>query len=212
MRIIPAILANNFEDFQRMIREAGSFTDYVQLDFMDGKFVPSKSIDTSELAKVKTSLRTEAHLMVRSPEGFFDALKNFGVEKVLFHYEALSNPARIIKKLKDQGFKVGLAVNPETSVFDIENLAGEVDSVLFLAVNPGFYGKEFIPEVLDKVKELKRKKPHLDIGIDGGIKLNNVEKIMKAGADFACVGSAIFDTKDPAKSFRSFNTKVKQRG
>lgn len=211
MRIIPAILANNLEDFKRMIRDAESFTDYVQLDFMDDKFVPSKSIDASELGAVKTSLKTEAHLMVKSPEGFFDALKNFGVEKVIFHYEAVSNPARIIKKLKDAGFKVGLAVKPDTSVFDIENLASKVDSVLFLAVDPGFYGGKFKPEVLDKVKELKRKKPYLDVGVDGGIKLDNIGKILKAGADFACVGSAIFNSKEPAKSFGSFKKKVEQK-
>lgn len=204
MRVVPAILANNLEDFKRFIKIAETFTDYVQLDFMDGLFVPSKSITPDELRDFRTTLRTEAHLMVKQPEDYLETLKEFGTEKVLFHFEAVSSSLDTLNTIKDKGFTAGLAINPETSLAEVEELTAQVDSVLFLTVNPGFYGSPFMPEVLDKVKELKKSKPHLSVGVDGGIKLDNIKMVKDAGADFVCVGSAIFVSSNPAQSFLDF--------
>lgn len=204
MRIVPALLANNLDDFKRFIRVAEAFTDYVQLDFMDGLFVPSKSITPDELRGLKTTLRTEAHLMATRPEDYLGALKEFGTEKVLFHFEAVSHPSATLNNIRDRGFAVGLAINPETSLAEVRELVSQVDSVLLLTVNPGFYGSSFIPEVLDKVRELKESKPSLPVGVDGGVKPDNIKIVKEAGADFACVGSAIFVAPDPAQSFLDF--------
>lgn len=204
MRIVPAILTNNPDDFKRFVKTAETFIDYVQLDFMDGLFVPSKSITADELKGVRTTLRTEAHLMVARPEDYLEALKGFGTEKVLFHFEAVSDPLDTMDNLRGQGFAVGLAINPETSLAEVEDLVDQVDMFLFLTVNPGFYGSPFIPKVLDKVRELKESNPHLQIGVDGGVKLDNIKIVKNAGADFACVGSAIFEASDPVQSFLDF--------
>lgn len=186
-----------------MLRQAESFTSWAQLDVMDGAFVPSRSITAADIAHARPRLQWEVHLMVRDPAKYFDSFKKAGAQKVVFHYEAAaSNIEETVRRARAHGLRVGLAVNPETPISTIQPLLGMVDGVLFLSVNPGFYGAPFIPEVLDKVKELRRFSPLMEIGIDGGIKESNVGLVAKAGADFICVGSAVFRHPDPGESFR----------
>ncbi|MFH1736813.1 MAG: ribulose-phosphate 3-epimerase [Actinomycetota bacterium] len=201
MRVTPAILANDLPQFTSLIRSAETFTDYVQVDMMDGIFVPSTSIGASELGTVKTSLRSEAHLMVANPEDWLEALAVFGSEAVLFHYEAVADPPGMIWRLREAGFGVRLAVNPETSVADILSFIDSVDSVMFMTVHPGFYGASFLPEVLEKIQELKKVMPDLMVGVDGGIKEDNAILAKDAGADFVCIGSAIFLADDPGQAY-----------
>lgn len=201
MRVTPAILANDLPQFVSLIRFAETFADYIQVDMMDGIFVPSTSISVSEVGTVKTTLRSEAHLMVANPEEWLEALAAFGSEAVLFHYEAVADPPGMIELLRDAGFGVGLAVNPETAVTDIIGLVDSVDSVMFMAVHPGFYGAPFLPEVLDKIQEIKKVLPDLMVGIDGGIKEDNAVLAKQAGADFVCIGSAIFLAEDPGQTY-----------
>ncbi len=210
-RVIPALLANDLEDFIRLIEQAESFADYVQIDLMDGQFVPSKSISAKELRTVRTTLRSEAHLMVKDPETYLEALKEFGSEKIVFHYEAVTEPKKLFDKLRGVGFQAGIAVNPETALYSIEGLVDSADSVLFLTVDPGFYGSKFIPEVLEKVKELKAKRPEVEVGVDGGIKQDNIDEVLEAGVDFVCVGSGIFAQADPKRSFIELEAKFDDR-
>lgn len=207
MRIIPAILANNLDDFRRLVDQAETFCDYVQLDFMDGRFVPSSSVKPDELLSVTTSLRTEAHLMVEKPEKYLPALAEFGTERVHVHFEAVPDPGSLLEALEAHRFEAGLAVNPETGFDAFEYLLDDFAAVLFLTVNPGFYGSPFIPEVLARVKELKERRPGLDVGVDGGVNLDTVQDVKLAGPDFACVGSAIFNAADPAKNFYDLTRK-----
>ncbi len=204
MRVVPAILANDLPAFTSLVKAAEGFSDYVQIDMMDGLFVPSTSITAAELATVKTTVRSEAHLMVKNPEDWLEAAAMFGCEEILFHFEAVADPIAVIKLLRDTDFRVGLAVNPETRVSDIIDLAGLVDSIMFMAVNPGFYGAPFIPEVMDNIRELRSLRPALDIGVDGGIKLSNAMLSRDAGADYVCVGSAIFKAEDPGQAYCQF--------
>ena len=140
--------------------------------------------------------------MVDKPESYVADFEQAGAQKVVFHYEATSSPRGVISQVKDLGLRVGLAVNPETPVSAIYPLVAEVDSVLFLTVNPGFYGSQFIPEVLDKVAELRNTVPDMEIGVDGGIKESNITHVAKGGADVIYVGSAIFLQPQPGESFR----------
>ncbi len=210
MRIVPAVLANTPQDFISILRSAETFTDYVQIDIMDGEFVPSISVSVDRLAGIATSLQTEAHLMVVDPLSYLPVLNNIGTEQVVFHYEAVDEPDRIIETIVKEGFKVGLAINPETDNERIIEFVDKVDSVLYLAVHPGFYGAAFIPEVLDKIRDLRRKKPSAYIGIDGGIKLDNVKEVAQTGLDFICIGSAIFNQDDPKDAFRRFQKLVSE--
>jgi ribulose-phosphate 3-epimerase len=205
MRITPTLLTDNFSELKKFIRKAEEFCDYVQIDIMDGKFTPSKSIKVSSLSKLETRLNMEAHLMVNNP---IDLLNNFkkikNIKKIIFHYEAKDSPKEVIEKIRSLKLKVGLAINPETEVKRIKGILGLVDSVLVLSVNPGFYGSEFIPSVLRKIRQIRRIKSNIEIGLDGGIKLNNILKILKYPLDYLCIGSAILKEQDPKKAYLEF--------
>jgi ribulose-phosphate 3-epimerase len=201
-RIVPAILTDDPQALAKMVRQAETYADFAQVDIMDGRFVPSNSIVCHDITAVSPKLRWEAHLMVKQPEEQLQCFARAGAEKIVFHLEATSSPSRIIKLIRHLGLKVGLAVNPETPLTTTLSLADSVDSVLFLTVHPGFYGAKFLPEVLDKVVELRSRKPNLEIGVDGGIKEGNVAEVAKKGVDYICVGSAIFVQPDPAAACR----------
>lgn len=208
--VVPAILTDDPQALAKMLRQSETFCEFVQVDIMDGRFVPSSSVTCSDLAKVNPKLRWEAHLMVKQPEEQLQCFARAGAGKIVFHFEATSSPSRIIKLIRHIGVKVGLAVNPETLLTTTLSLADSVDSVLFLTVHPGFYGAKFLPEVLEKVVELRARKPTLEIGVDGGIKESNVAEVAKMGVDYICVGSAIFVQPDPAEAFRRLQSLVDQ--
>jgi len=201
-KVVPAILTDDPKALDTMVRQAESFTTYVQFDIMDGQFVPSWSITSEHLADLSTTLSWEVHLMVQRPEDYLKTFWKAGAQKVVFHYEATSSPEEVISQVGSLGLGVGLAINPETPVSHIQSLVSKVDSVLFLTVNPGFYGSPFIPEVLDKAMELRSVQPNLEIGVDGGIKEGNIAQIARIGIDVIYVGSAIFLQPEPGESFR----------
>jgi ribulose-phosphate 3-epimerase len=200
-RVVPAILTDDPKALVTMVRQAESFTDYVQIDIMDGKFVPSRSITTEHVASLNTKLEWEAHLMVLHPEDYLAGFHRAGAQKIVFHYEATPSPQKVISQIRDLGMKAGLAINPDTAVPTILPLLDKVDSILLLTVNPGFYGSKFIPEVMDKVTELRRARPAIEIGVDGGIKESNIRQIAQSGVDVICVGSAIFLQPQPGESY-----------
>ncbi|GAG28901.1 unnamed protein product [marine sediment metagenome] len=201
-QVVPAILTDDPKALETMVRQVETFTTYVQFDIMDGQFVPSRSISWEHLAALPMKLSWEAHLMVLRPEDYLEGFRQVGAQKVFFHYEATSSPREVISLAKDLGLGVGLAANPETPVSAILPLANEVDSMLFLSVHPGFYGSQFIPEVLDKVAEFRSACPGVEVGIDGGIKESNIAQVAWGGVNVIYVGSAIFLQPQPGKSFR----------
>lgn len=202
IRVIPAILTEDPQALKTMLKQCASFTDYVQIDIMDGQFVPSNSITWRQITEIPENLRWEAHLMVEQPENQFPSFKKAGAKKVIFHYEAAPEPEKAISAARSLGLEVGIAVNPETPISSILPFTKKLDSVLFLSVHPGYYGAKFIPEVLDKIVELRRARPNLDIGIDGGIKEGNIIQIAKSRVNEICVGSAILLQPDPEAAYR----------
>lgn len=208
VKIVPAILTDNPAVLERMVRQAKSFTDYVQIDIMDGRFVPSRSVIREQVAGLSIKLRWEAHLMVTHPEEYLEVFQQAGASKIIFHREATASPHEVISRIKNLGLEAGLAINPETPVSAIIPCINDVDSILLLTVNPGFYGSQFIPEVMDKVTELRNIQPGIEIGVDGGIKESNIKEIASVGVDYICVGSAIFLQADPAESYRRLQSLV----
>ncbi|MFC2047371.1 ribulose-phosphate 3-epimerase [Chloroflexota bacterium] len=200
-RIVPAILTDDSTALETMVRQVESFTTYVQFDIMDSHFVPSRSITCEHLAALPMKLSWEAHLMAERPEDYLEGFRQAGAQKVIFHYEATPSPREVISRAKGLGLEVGLAVNPETQIFTILPLLDAVDSVLLLTVHPGFYGSQFLPEVLEKVPELCCAQPKMEIGVDGGIKESNATQVAQAGVDVIYVGSAIFLQPQPGESF-----------
>lgn len=208
IQTVPAILTEDPKALEIMVQQTQSFTSYAQFDIMDGQFVPSRSITCEDIARLSMKLNWEAHLMVLNPETYVSDFQQAGAQKIVFHYEATSSPREVISLVRNHGLNVGLAINPETPITAIKSLTSEVDSVLFLSVNPGFYGSKFIPEVLKKIEAFRKVYPDLPIGIDGGIKESNIAEVARSGVDVICVGSAIFQQPEPGVSFRHLQALV----
>ena len=210
MKLIPVVLSENIEDYGRKIAQAESFADYVQVDFMDGKFVRSSTVSPVDVAEVKTSLKMEAHLMVKDPISYLKPLEGTAFRRAFFHYEAVSDHHSIIRQIKDMGMQAGLAILPHTQLDEFMDLASEVDAVLFLAVDPAVYGSPFHVEVLENIYEFKSFCMTAEVGLDGGITLENLDMIMGVEPDFICVGRAIFDASEPAMSFLEFQRLIEK--
>lgn len=209
-KVVPSILTEDPKALETMVREAENFASYVQFDIMDGRFVPSRSITYQDLMAIPIKFSWEAHLMVERPEDYLDNFREAGAKKVVFHYEAKSSPQSVISQARRLGLEVGLAINPETDVPAFLPLVDEVDSVLFLTVHPGFYGSKFIPEVLDKVVELRQSRPATEIGVDGGIKEGNIVQVARSGVVVFYVGSAIFLQPKPAEKYYNLVALIKE--
>ena len=145
-RVVPAVLTDEPKALEKMVRQAEGFTDYVQFDIMDGKFVPSRSVTYEHLAALTTKLNWEVHLMVQQPEYYIESFQKAGARKVVFHYEATSSPERVISLARNLGLGVGLAVNPETQVSAILPLVEKIDSVLLLTASGVGSGGIFAPD------------------------------------------------------------------
>jgi ribulose-phosphate 3-epimerase len=201
IRTVPAILTDDPIALGKMVLQTESFTDFAQFDIMDGQFVPSTSVTCEDIAALETRLSWEVHLMVMHPERYLEEFKQAGAQKIVFHYEATPAPESIIEQIKKMGIQAGIAINPETPVAAIAPLVKSLDSILFLSVNPGFYGAKFIPEVLRKIADFRKAHPVVEVGIDGGIKENNIAEIAATGVNVIYVGSAIYLQPDPAASY-----------
>ncbi|MFH1087291.1 MAG: ribulose-phosphate 3-epimerase, partial [Chloroflexota bacterium] len=201
MKIVPAILTQSSAELRQMLSQSATFTTFVQLDIMDGRFVPSKSVSADDLAQVTTGLDIEVHLMVCHPETYFARFKAAGAKRVLFHYEATASPQSVISLARQLGLKVGMALNPDTPASAVEPFLPGIDCVLFLSVNPGFYGSAFIPKAADRLWQFKKQHPEIEVGMDGGVKGWNLRRLRSFGVDYACVGSAIFKAADPGQAY-----------
>ncbi len=199
MILAPSILAADFKQLGKeiqIIEENGA--QYLHFDVMDGMFVPSISFGVPVLESIRpaTKLVCDAHLMVTEPIRYAEAFAKAGADMITVHLEACEDIHATIKKIRACGCKVGVSICPNTPVISVKNLLDKVDMVLIMSVHPGFGGQAFIPESLDKIRELKAildaEKLHVDIQVDGGIYTHNVEKVIEAGANVIVAGSAVF--------------------
>ncbi|MDO8577173.1 MAG: ribulose-phosphate 3-epimerase [Candidatus Daviesbacteria bacterium] len=197
VQIIPAILSISEADYDRDIsryKASQSFQDgWIHIDFMDNVFVPNKSIDAAATAKYPTPLQKEAHIMVAHPKEWVDDLVEANFERIIFHVEVEDDKNECIDYIKSKGAEVGLAINNATSLKMLEPFLGKVDMVLVMSVVPGFQGQPFIPESLDRIKEISQIRSQSNfsfkISIDGAVKDTNVKEIASSGVDFVTVGS-----------------------
>lgn len=196
-RIIPSIIANSQQELEDKINLVKDYIDYIQLDVMDGIFAPSASLNFDfKLPKIDGEF--EVHLMVENPDNWVK--KNWEkADVMIIPIESCKNPEEMINFLKGKR-KMGFALNPETPLDKIKGYLDQIDEVLILAVNPGFYGGKFMPEVLDKVRELRHLKPELDIEVDGGIRLETIKEALEAGANFLISGSYVMNSGNPKEA------------
>ena len=199
-KIIPSIIAKNQKEVDERIKKVGKYTRVFHLDVMDGKFVKAKSLDFDFTIPDKFSYGV--HLMVKNPLKWVE--KNAKSSKmIIFHYESCKNEGEILELIdliRKKGKKVGIAINPKTSIVKVRDFANKIDLILIMAVNPGKYGAKFIPGCLDKAKSIKRHYPKLLIEIDGGINNKTIAKAGKSGANQFIVGSYLQNSEDVGES------------
>lgn len=201
--IIPTIFAKNKKQFNEKFNKIVPLARNIQIDFMDGKFVPAKSIKLSQVPNLKNYKNNfEAHLMVSNPEKYLTKLKQKGFKKIIFHIESTKNPEKIIEKIKALGLRPMAAVNPETTIEKIpKNLA-----VLFMGVHPGKEKQSFIPSVYKKIESFRKKNPKIKIQVDGGVSDKNAKKLADIGVDALNSGSFISNSKNPKGAYKKLNT------
>ena len=206
-KIIPAIIAKNQDELNDKLSKIENYFDLVQLDVMDNKFVPNTSL-FFDFFLPNMNCKFEAHLMVKDPEDWIEK-NGKKVDTILVHFESDYNIKKIIEIVKKQGKKLGFVLNPETPIDKISSFIDELDQVLIMTVNPGFYGSPFLPEMLEKIKELRKLKTNLDIEVDGGITDKTIGLVDSAGANMFVSGSYIVKAENIVVSIDNLKKNIK---
>ncbi len=209
----PSILSADFSKLgacMALTERAGA--QYAHIDVMDGMFVPNISFGMPVIKSIRkeSNLVFDVHMMVERPERYIDAIAESGADIITFHLEATDHAAEIIERIHGLGKKAGISIKPNTSVYDIEPYMSDIDMLLIMTVEPGLGGQKYIESSTAKIREARRAFEEagidIDIEVDGGIKRENVEVVLNAGANVIVAGSAVYDgnINDKTRSFIEF--------
>ncbi len=213
IKIAPSILSADFSDLRIALEYCDkAAADLIHLDVMDGHFVPNLTIGPAVVKSLRSHTRTffDVHIMVSDPIFWIEPFVSAGADGITFHVEAAGRPGEVIDYIRSFGKKVGITLKPSTNIESVEPFLEWVDMILIMSVAPGFGGQTFIPESLDRIKEIQRfldrqnLSERVSIQVDGGVDLNNAAEIAAAGADILVAGSAIFGTANPADTIQAF--------
>ncbi len=214
IKIAPSILSADFLKLGEEIKaaeEAGA--DMLHIDIMDGHFVPNMTIGPFIVESIRkiTSLPLDVHLMIEEPDAYIKDFIKAGVDYLTVHIEASVHLHRTVQEIKEGGVKAGVSLNPATSLWGLEHILPDIQLVLLMSVNPGFGGQKFIPQMIDKIRTLKKfigeKNLATLIEVDGGINIDNAKDVASAGADILVMGSAFFHSGN----YKAIIKRVKER-
>jgi ribulose-phosphate 3-epimerase len=203
VKIAPSILSADFTrlgEAVRAVEAAGA--DRVQIDVMDGRFVPNITFGSLAVKSLRplTRLTLETHLMVEPPEEFIEEFARAGADTIIVHQESTRHLHRVIQHIHALGKKAGVALNPGTPAVMVSEVLASLQLVLVMTVNPGFGGQEFVPETLGKIRQvrnaIRQQNLNCEVEVDGGINVDTAPRVVEAGADVLVAGSAVFDSKD----------------
>ncbi len=206
VKISPSILAADFSCLYQEISRVEGEADSLHFDIMDGHFVPNITFGPGLVASLrkKVNLPFEIHLMVDNPQEWINPFVDAGADFITVHAETSLHLARLIAIIKEKGLKVGVAVNPATSLQELEYVIPEVDLVLAMTVNPGFGSQSLLSSVIPKIRDLreiiKKRRLSLEVEVDGGINQDTAAKVIEAGASILVAGTAVFNASDAEKA------------
>jgi len=214
-KIAPSILS---ADFSKLDKEVGAVekagADVIHVDVMDGHFVPNITIGPLVVMGLRklTSLPLDVHLMIEKPERYIETFAQAGATWITIHAEVCRNLRQMVKKIHQLKARPGVVLNPATPLKKLSSVLDEIDLVLIMSVNPGFGGQAFIPEVLKKVEQLRntidKNRYPIEIEVDGGIKLENIKEVSKAGGDIFVLGTGIFKTPNYRETIRKLRREI----
>ncbi|RDY24873.1 ribulose-phosphate 3-epimerase [Romboutsia maritimum] len=211
IKLAPSILSADFAKLLEEVKKVeNAGCEYLHIDVMDGHFVPNITLGPAIVKSLRKDVNMvfDAHLMIENPDRYIKEFADAGCDLIVVHQEACRHLHRTIQNIKAHNVKAGVALNPATPIDTIKHVLQDIDMVLIMTVNPGFGGQSFIESMIPKIEELKElidsKNLNVDIQVDGGIKPENVYKVVKAGANVIVAGSAIFNSNDISETVKLF--------
>jgi ribulose-phosphate 3-epimerase len=211
--VAPSVLASDFANLEREIKMINeSQADWIHVDIMDGVFVPNLSMGLPVVEAIKRHAQKpmDVHLMIVEPGRYVEAFCKAGASTISVHVEACPHLHRNIEQIKALGCKAGVAINPHTSIAELENVIADIDLVCVMSVNPGFGGQKFIRHTFDKVKSLKKmivaSGSKALIEIDGGVNMDNAKPLIESGADVLVAGNFVFSSANPKDVIRQLKS------
>jgi len=210
VKVSPSILSADFAKLGEEVAAAEKAgAELIHIDAMDGHFVPNITIGPLVVKAIRdvTTLPFDVHLMIENPDNYIKDFADSGADIITVHEEASVHLHRTIQNIKECGAKAGVSINPATPLCSLESILPYLDMVLIMSVNPGFGGQKFIPETLQKIKQLEgmisERKLNIDIEVDGGVTVDNVSEVDWAGADIVVMGSAFYNSEDYAATVKA---------
>ncbi|OGD87622.1 hypothetical protein A2870_03030 [Candidatus Curtissbacteria bacterium RIFCSPHIGHO2_01_FULL_41_11] len=195
--IVPGILTDSEEDYQKRLRLAEHVADLIQIDVVDGKFAKSKTVGVDVIKKVPSIKSLEIQLMVVKPSGYCDELGKLNfVSRIIFPFEIEGDIEEIIYTVKKSGKQIGLSLNPQTQITKAVDFFDDIDLLLLMTGRPGFSGQKLGEDTYERIHQAKMISEGLAVEIDIGVNETNVEKLARAGADFLVTSSAIYNARD----------------